>query len=159
MPGVIQYVSVKSSLWFAFCAETVHLAHSHKSVYLKLSLFFSSLCLLFFSLFYFLSVISIASANGIATRYIKVFLWFVVIGNADLNVVVEMSNVEVKLGKYSRLTVWIVCKSENKKRKSKRENLRERDPGKIIRVFCELMEMAAHKSPSLRKNSHLGRYL
>lgn len=29
--------------------------------------------------------------------------------------------------------------------------------GRIMRVFCELIEIAAQESPSLRRNSHLGR--
>lgn len=36
---------------------------------------------------------------------------------------------------------------------------REGDPGRIRRVFCELMETAAYKRPSLRRNLHLGRHL
>lgn len=40
-----------------------------------------------------------------------------------------------------------------------KEKKGEREIIRIIRVFCELMEMAAHKSSSLRKNSHLGRHL
>lgn len=33
------------------------------------------------------------------------------------------------------------------------------DPGRIIRVFGEIMEMAAHKSSSLRRNLHLGKHM
>lgn len=40
-----------------------------------------------------------------------------------------------------------------------KEKKGEREIIRIIRVFCEFMEMAAHKSSSLRKNLHLGRHL
>lgn len=41
------------------------------------------------------------------------------------------------------------CESENKKRENHKE--KGRDPARIISVFCKLMEMAAHKSPSPRE--------
>lgn len=48
-----------------------------------------------------------------------------------------------------------VCERETEKERRKEKG----EIGRIISLFSELMEMAAHKSPRLGRNSHLGKHL
>lgn len=75
-------------LCFAFC----FLAHSHKSVYLKLSLFFHSVCLFFFSSFtpYHLSLFLIQVVLPPDALYCGLLTEPKNLRNANLNVVLEI---------------------------------------------------------------------